>query len=77
MLVPGFDCEQGIMTNGYWEMIKTNLVPQFSRVGELEDEITALLPEERSHQALGPSASRNASDFVSTLLSANIKMLCK
>jgi len=58
-------------------MIQTNLVPQFACIGELEDEITALLQKERSRQALGQFDNRKASDFVLTLLSANIKMLCK
>lgn len=78
MLVPDIDGEQGIMTNGFWEMIQTDLVPQFACIGELEDEITALLQKERSRQALEPLSIRNsASDFVLTLLNANIKILCK
>jgi len=77
MLVPDINGEQGIMTHEYWEMINTDLVPQFACIGELEDEITALLQKERSRQALEPFDIGKASDFVLTLLSANIKMLCK
>lgn len=65
------------MTNGCWERINTDLVPQFASVGELEDEITDLLRKENDRQAPEPFDIRYADDFALALLSANIKMLCK